>query len=108
MDRRRFLELLGMASVGATVAYSFPSVIVPKHIIVAPVTPAIYGDGSGVLAWYTPQVYMRRINVLQFRRWVWITKQIRIKDGALPLKGIRHRFVTLSAEAVRLFPESSV
>lgn len=32
MNRRRFLELLGMATAGTAVAYSFPSVIVPKNI----------------------------------------------------------------------------
>ncbi len=32
MDRRRFIELLGMATVGAHIAYSFPSVIVPRNI----------------------------------------------------------------------------
>lgn len=32
MDRRRFLELLGMATAGSVVAYSFPSIIVPKNI----------------------------------------------------------------------------
>jgi hypothetical protein len=32
MNRRRFLELLSMAAVGGTVAYSFPDVIVPKNI----------------------------------------------------------------------------
>lgn len=32
MNRRRFLSLLGQATVGATVAYSFPSIIVPKNI----------------------------------------------------------------------------
>lgn len=34
MNRRRFLELLGMATVGATVAYSFPDIIVPKNIAI--------------------------------------------------------------------------
>lgn len=33
MNRRNFLKFLGVASVGATVAYSFPSIIVPKNII---------------------------------------------------------------------------
>lgn len=32
MDRRGFLKLLGQASIGAYVAYSFPSIIVPKNI----------------------------------------------------------------------------
>lgn len=32
MNRRRFLELLGMATVGGAVAYSFPKIIVPKNI----------------------------------------------------------------------------
>lgn len=32
MNRRRFLSLLSQATVGATVAYSFPSIIVPKNI----------------------------------------------------------------------------
>lgn len=32
MNRRRFLQLLGMATAGATVAYSFPDIIVPKNI----------------------------------------------------------------------------
>jgi hypothetical protein len=32
MNRRRFLELLGMATVGGAVAYSFPDIIVPKNI----------------------------------------------------------------------------
>lgn len=34
MNRRGFLKFLGVASVGATVAYSFPSVIVPQNIII--------------------------------------------------------------------------
>ena len=32
MNRRRFLELLGMAAAGTGIVYSFPSVIVPKNI----------------------------------------------------------------------------
>jgi hypothetical protein len=32
MDRRGFLSLLGQAAVGATVVYSFPSIVVPKNI----------------------------------------------------------------------------
>ena len=32
MNRRRFIELLGMAAVGARVAYSFPRVIVPRLV----------------------------------------------------------------------------
>lgn len=41
VSRRRFLELLGMATAGASVAYSFPSIIVPKNIIaVESVIPA--------------------------------------------------------------------
>lgn len=32
MNRRNFLKFLGAASAGATVAYSFPSIIVPKNI----------------------------------------------------------------------------
>lgn len=32
MDRRSFLKFLGAASAGATVVYSFPSIIVPKNI----------------------------------------------------------------------------
>ena len=32
MNRRFFLSLLGQAAVGATVAYSFPSIVVPKNI----------------------------------------------------------------------------
>lgn len=32
MDRRGFLGLLGKAVASATVAYSFPSVIVPKNL----------------------------------------------------------------------------
>lgn len=40
MNRRNFLKFLGAASVGATVAYSFPSVIVPNNIIlVEPIIP---------------------------------------------------------------------
>lgn len=33
MNRRGFLNLIGKASMGAYVAYSFPSIIVPKNII---------------------------------------------------------------------------
>lgn len=33
MNRRRFLELLGMASVGGAVASSFPEVVVPQNIV---------------------------------------------------------------------------
>lgn len=36
MNRRNFIKFLGAASVGATVAYSFPSIIVPKNIEVYP------------------------------------------------------------------------
>ena len=43
VSRRRFLELLGMATAGATVAYSFPSIIVPKNII--PVESVIRQQG---------------------------------------------------------------
>ena len=32
MNRRRFLELLGMAAAGTGIVYSFPSVIVPRNI----------------------------------------------------------------------------
>lgn len=32
MNRRRFISLLGQSVAGATVAYSFPSIIVPKNI----------------------------------------------------------------------------
>lgn len=32
MNRRGFLSLLGQAAVGSVVAYSFPSIIVPKNI----------------------------------------------------------------------------
>jgi hypothetical protein len=39
MDRRGFLSLLSRAVVGATVAYSFPSVIVPRNI--QPAYPAM-------------------------------------------------------------------
>jgi hypothetical protein len=35
MNRRRFMELLGMATVGGAVAYSFPNIIVPKNIIIS-------------------------------------------------------------------------
>lgn len=34
LNRRRFLELLGMAAAGTGIVYSFPSVIVPKNIAV--------------------------------------------------------------------------
>lgn len=33
MNRRRFLELMGMAAAGSAVVYSFPSIIVPKNIV---------------------------------------------------------------------------
>lgn len=33
MNRRRFLELLGIATAGGAIAYSFPSIIVPKNIV---------------------------------------------------------------------------
>jgi len=33
MNRRNFLQFLGAATIGSTVAYSFPSIIVPKNII---------------------------------------------------------------------------
>lgn len=32
MNRRNFLKFLGVASIGASVAYSFPSIIIPKNI----------------------------------------------------------------------------
>src|SRR5258708_3421054 len=32
MNRRRFLELLGMAAAGTGIVYSFPSVIVPLNV----------------------------------------------------------------------------
>lgn len=32
MNRRGFLQLLGMAAAGSTVAYSFPTIIVPNNI----------------------------------------------------------------------------
>lgn len=40
MNRRRFLELLGMVTVGSAVAYSFPNVIVPKNIIIPEFIPS--------------------------------------------------------------------
>ena len=36
MNRRRFLELLTTAAVGSAVAYSFPSIIVPRNLIATP------------------------------------------------------------------------
>ncbi len=33
MYRRRFLELMGMTVAAGTVAYSFPSIIVPQNLI---------------------------------------------------------------------------
>lgn len=37
MNRRRFFELLGQATIGGMVVYSFPSIIIPKNIVI-PVT----------------------------------------------------------------------
>lgn len=34
MNRRNFIQFLGLASTGSVVAYSFPNIIVPKNIIV--------------------------------------------------------------------------
>lgn len=48
MNRRRFLSLLGQAAAGATVAYSFPSIIVPKNI--QPVVDSYFMAPQG-LAW---------------------------------------------------------
>lgn len=50
MNRRRFLELLGAATVGSTVAYSFPSIIVPRNIAVESmwVYPTLYGYPHGL------------------------------------------------------------
>lgn len=36
MNRRNFLKFLGVATIGSTVAYSFPSIIVPKNIEISP------------------------------------------------------------------------
>ena len=32
MHRRSFIKFLGVATIGSTIAYSFPSIIVPKNI----------------------------------------------------------------------------
>lgn len=50
MNRRRFLELLGTAAVGSAVAYSFPSIIVPRNIVVESmwVYPTLYGYPHGL------------------------------------------------------------
>lgn len=36
MNRRRFLELLGVGIGSSAIVYSFPSVIVPKNIVIPP------------------------------------------------------------------------
>ena len=47
MNRRGFLSLLGKATVGGVVAYSFPSIIVPKNI--QPIgLPYFVSDASGL------------------------------------------------------------
>lgn len=57
MNRRNFLKFLGAASVGATVAYSFPDVIVPKNI-------EINGLASAINAGYTFSGYFDGINII--------------------------------------------
>lgn len=42
MNRRRFLELLGMAAAGTGIVYSFPSVIVPKNIALPEFAPEVF------------------------------------------------------------------
>lgn len=41
-DRRTFLRYLGFAGVGATVAYSFPSIIVPQNIVTPESAPELF------------------------------------------------------------------
>ena len=36
MNRRRFLELMGMTVAAGTIAYSFPSIIVPQNLVELP------------------------------------------------------------------------
>lgn len=50
MNRRGFLKFLGAATVGTTVAYSFPSIIVPKNIITLDevATDVILNDGTSL------------------------------------------------------------
>lgn len=62
MNRRNFLKFLSAASVGATVAYSFPSIIVPKNIeLVKAVIPATIFDLDEINRITREEVYPRVI-----------------------------------------------
>jgi hypothetical protein len=52
MNRRSFLKFLSSATIGATVAYSFPEIIVPKNIkLIKEVEDTKNLASSGVLTW---------------------------------------------------------
>ena len=48
MNRRRFIELLTTAAVGGTIAYSFPSIIVPRNLIVPAESMWVYPTHFGM------------------------------------------------------------
>lgn len=62
MNRRNFLKFLGTASVGATVAYSFPNIIVPNNIVVVePIIPATQFDLNALNELVRNEIYPRVI-----------------------------------------------
>jgi hypothetical protein len=60
MNRRRFLELLGMATVGSAVAYSFPKVIVPKNVIKPVGFTEAVNDGY-IFSGYSPSITFKQL-----------------------------------------------
>ncbi len=75
MNRREFLEILGLATAGGAVAYSFPEIIVPKNII--PVKAASIGStlfrvvddpvyGFGFSGFTSIEIYPKIINDIFF------------------------------------------
>lgn len=44
MNRRSFLKFLSIATIGSTITYSFPSIIVPRNIISLEDTKEVYPE----------------------------------------------------------------
>lgn len=50
MDRRGFLKIFGKAAAGAAIVYSFPSIIIPKNIIIPYEIGLDVGNGLDISA----------------------------------------------------------